>query len=222
MRPILRLPPASQSFSTTFPATENPLSQSGAWRTAVNFYAQPQTTAGKCFGNRVTDNVDDAVATLVSPDMGNNYRISAHVFRAASYTPGGSHEIGLYLRQLINNSNPANTLVRGYECLFPYNSNSFQIFAWLAVNHVFPDNFNQLSPAAQNGGLQIIQNGDLLEAQIVGNNISIYQNSTLIYTLTDSTWTSGGGPGMGFYVNDAGGTGVPSNFCITDYSVQRL
>lgn len=219
MRPILRIPPPASSFSTSFPGSENPLSQSGAWRTSSSFYKAPQTTPGKCFSNGATDNFDDAVATLVSPDMGNNYRISVHAFRAGGYSPGVSHEIGLYLRQLINNSNPANTLVRGYECLFPYDSNSFQIFRWEAVNHAFPDNFTQLSPSAQNGGLQIVQNGDLLEAQIVGNNITVYQNSTLIYTLTDSTWSSGGGPGMGFYTN-AGAT--PSSYCITDYAVQKL
>lgn len=218
MRPIMRVPQSS-NFSTSFPGTENPLSQSGAWRTAVNFYKQPQTTPGKCFANAATDNVDDAVATLVSPNMGNNYRISAHVYRAALYTTLFSHEIGLYLRQLIDNSNPSNTLVRGYECLFPFDSGSFQIFRWEAVNHAFPDNFTQLSVTTQNGGLQNVQDGDLLEAQIVESNISVYQNSILIYTATDSVWSSGGGPGMGFYVNTGS---VAANYCITDYAVQRL
>jgi hypothetical protein len=219
MRPILRLTPAPSNFSTAFPATENPLSQSGAWRTAVNFYRAPQTTPGKCFSNGATDNFDDALAQLVSPNMGNNYRIGLHVFRQGGYSPGVSHEIGLYLRLLIDNSNPSNTLVRGYECLFPYDSGSFQLVAWLGVNHSFPDNFSILSPTAQNGGLANVQNGDLLEAEIVGNDISVYQNSTLIYTLTDSTWTSGGGPGMGFYTNTGA---TPQNFCPTDFTVQRL
>lgn len=219
MRPILRLSPPPQSFSTSFPDTENPLSQSGAWRTAVNFYRAPQTTPGKCFSNAATDNFDDALAQLVSPGMGNNYRVGVHVFRQGGYSPGVSHEIGLYLRLNIDNSNPSNTLVRGYECLFPYDSTAFQLVAWLGVNHSFPDNFSILSPSAQNGGLANVQNGDLLEAQISGNAISVFQNGLLIYTLTDSTWTSGGGPGFGAYVNTGG---TPANFCITDYAVQRL
>lgn len=184
----------------------------------MNFYKQPQTTPGKCFANANTDNFDDAVAQLVSPSMGNDYRISAHIFRTGA-APGVSHEVGLYLRVLIDNTNASNTLIRGYECLFPYDSSSFQIFRWEAVNHSFPDNFTQITVNAQNGGLQNVQNGDLLEAQIIGANISCFQNGLLIATATDSVWSSGGGPGMGFYVNTGA---TPSNYCITDYAVQRL
>lgn len=217
MRAILRIPP-SQNFSTSFPGTENPLSQSGAWRTPVNFYKQPRTTPGKCFGNDVTDNYDDALGQLVSPDFGNNYRISAHVFRQSLYTTLFSHEVGLYGRLLIDNSNPANTLVRGYEFLFPFDSGSFQIVAWLGIDHS-SGNFSSLSPVDQNGGLQPVQDGDLLEIELVGNNFGAYQNGLLIATLTDATWPTGGGPGFGAYVNTGS---LAANYCITDYAVQRL
>lgn len=223
--PIARPSPGSYvtpdpaTYSTTWPNTEDPISYAGAWRTPVNFYQHHRSTPGKLFAAANSDNFDDAVSQLVSPNMGDNYRISAHVFRQGGYTPGGSHEIGLYCRVLIDNSNPSNTLIRGYEFLFPFNSGVFQIVAWLGVDHGFPSNFNILSPTTQNGGLQPIANGDLIEAQISGNSLSAYQNGVLIATLTDTTWTSGGGPGMGSYVNTGG---TPSSFCITDYTVQRL
>lgn len=210
--------PPPSAFSTAFLATENPISEGGAWRTAVNFYKAPQTTPGKCFANGTTDSYDDALMQLVSPDMGNDYRLSAHVFRQAAYSPGVSHEVGLYARMLINNSNPANTLVRGYEFLFPYNSTSFQIVKWIALDHSF-DNFVFLSPDEQNGGLQPVADGDFLEVRVFGNDFEVYQNGGLIYLLTDSSYPTGGGPGFGAYVN-AGAT--PANYCITDFAVQRL
>lgn len=210
---------SQRSFFTNFPGTENPLSQAAAWRTSVNFYKAPQTTPGKCFSNGATDNFDDAIAQLVAPQLANDCRITTHVFRQAAYSPGVSHEIGHYHRVLIDNSNPGNTLIRGYELLFPYDSTVFQIVAWLAVNHAFPDNFNILSPTAVNGGLANVQNGDTLVSEIIGNVINVYQNGTQIYTLTDNTWLTGGGPGIGFYTNTGA---TPANYCITDYLAESL
>ncbi len=220
MRPILRLPPSPQSFSTSFPGTEDPLSQSAAWRTAVNFYKAPETTPGKCFSNGVTDNFDDALAQLVSPSFGaGDYEITATIFRQGGYSPGVSHEVGLYLDLFVDNDNPSNTLVSGFEMLFPYDSTSFQIFQWLGVNHSFPDNFTQLSPSAQNGGLANVQNGDILKARLQGSNITVTQNGVVKYTLAGITRSGSGGPGMGFYVNTGA---TPANFCITSYAVQLL
>ena len=163
-----------RSYFTNFPGTENPIAQSGAWRTPVNFYRAPQSTPARCFSNGATDNFDDALAQLISPQLANNHQITTTVFRAGGYSPGVSHEIGHYLRILIDNSNPSNTLVRGYEMLFPYDSTSFQMVAWLAVNHSFPDNFTILNPTAVNGGLANVQNGDVLRSRIVGNVIDVF------------------------------------------------
>lgn len=220
MRAILRVPPSPSAFSTAFPGTENPLSQSGAWRTAVNFYKQPQTTPGKCFGNGTTDDFDDALAQLLSPSFGaGDYEITATIFRQGGYSPGVSHEVGLYLDLFVDNSNPSNTLVSGFEMLFPYDSSSFQIFQWLGVNHSYPDNFNQLSPSAQNGGLDNVLHGDVLKAKLQGTNITITQNGSVKYTLGGITRSGSGGPGMGFYVNTGA---TAANYCISNYAVQRL
>jgi len=207
------------SYSTAFPATEDPISESGSWRTSVNFYKAPRSTPGKCFANAPTDSFDDAIGQLISPQLGNNHSVRTTVFRQGGYTTGVTHEIGHYLRVLIDNSNPSNTLIRGYEMLFPFDSTSFQMVAWLAVNHSFPDNFTILNPTAVNGGLANVQNGDVLESRIVGNLITVYQNGTQIYTLTDSTWTNGGGPGIGFYANTGA---TPASFCISDYQAMTL
>ena len=214
-----------RSYFTAFAATENPLLEGGAWRTPINFYKAPQTTPGRCFSNGTTDNFDDALAQLISPQLSGDTRITTRIFRQGGYTPVGdvSHECGHYHRILIDNSNPANTLVRGYEFLFPFNSGTFQIVAWLAVNHSFPDNFSILSPTPLNGGLQPVQDNDVLvtEVQIVAGvqTLRAYQNGTQIATLVDNTWTSGGGPGMGMYPN-AGAT--PSNYCFRDWLAELI
>ncbi len=209
-----------RSYFTNFPATEDPLSQSGVWRTSVNFYKAPETTPGRCFSNGTTDNFDDALAQLISPQLAANHRITTTVFRAGGYTPGVSHEIGHYLDIFINNANPANTLVSGFEMLFPYDSTSFQMVQWLGVNHSFPDNFSILNPTAVNGGLANVQNGDVLVSQIVGTDITVSQNGIVKYTLSGVTRGPAGGPGIGFYVNSGGG--IPANFCITDYLAESL
>ena len=208
-------------YATLWPLTENPISEGGRWRTAVNFYKAPQSTPGRCFSNGATDNFDDALAQLISPDLGDNYEITAGVFRQGGYTPVGdaSHEVGLYGRLLIDNSNPSNTLVRGYEMLFPFNSSSFQMVAWLGVNHSFPDNFTILSPTILNGGLQPVQNGDILKARFLGNVITVFQNGLAIATLTDTTWPTGGGPGFGFFPRTGA---TPSSYCLTDWAATRL
>lgn len=186
----------------------------------MNFYKAPQCASGKCFANGTTDNFDDALAQLVSPSYGaGDYEITATIFRQGGYSPGVSHEVGLYLDLFINNANPSNTLVSGFEMLFPYDSTSFQIFQWLGVNHAFPDNFNQLSPTAQNGGLSNVANGDVLKAKLQGTNITVTQNGTVRYTLAGITRSGSGGPGMGFYVNSGA---TAANYCISSYSVQRL
>lgn len=186
----------------------------------MNFYRAPETTPGKCFANGLTDNFDDALAQLVSPQFGaGDYEITATIFRQGGYSPGVSHEVGLYLDLFINNANPSNTLVSGFEMLFPYASTAFQIFQWLGVNHAFPDNFTELSPTAQNGGLAEVQDGDVLKAKLEGTNITVTQNGVVKYTLAGITRSGSGGPGMGFYVNPGA---TAANYCITDYSVQRL
>ncbi len=210
-----------RSYFTDFPGTENPLSQSGAWRTPVNFYRSPQTTPARCFSNGATDNFDDALAQLISPQLANDTRISTRIFRQGGYTPSGdvSHEVGHYHRIDINNSNPGNTLVRGYEFLFPFDSTAFQIVAWLAVNHSFPDNFAILSPTMLNGGLQAVQDNDVLVTEIQGTTLRAYQNGTQIATLVDSTWTTGGGPGLGFFPRTGA---TPSSYCFRDWMAESL
>lgn len=208
-----------RSYFTNFPGTENPISQGGAWRTSVNFYKAPQTTPGKCFSNGATDNFDDAIAQLISPQLASNHRITTTIFRQAGYNPGVSHEVGHYLDVLINNSNPSNTLISGFEMLFPYDSTAFQMVQWLGVNHAFPDNFTILSPTAVNGGLANVQNGDVLVSEIIGTTINVYQNGTQIYTLAGVSRGSPGGPGMGFYTNTGA---TPANYCISDYKAESL
>lgn len=212
-----------RSYFTDFPATQDPLFEFGAWRTPVNFYLAPETTPGRCFSNGPTDNFDDALAQLVQPQLIGNTRITTTMFRQGGYTPTGdvSHESGHYHRIFIDNSNPSNTLVSGYEFLFPFNSSAFQIVAWLGVNHSFPDNFNVLSPTALNGGLQPIQDNDVLVTEIEGSTLRAYQNGVQIATLVDTTFAVDPtrGPGMGFFPRTGA---TPSAFCFRNWKAELI
>lgn len=205
----------ASSYDTQFPADENPISEGGRWRVGADtgFYKSPRSLGGKCFGNGTASGYDDCLGQLQMPNLGNDHRVEATVYKLGGYTPPGSHEVGLYLR--MGRAGASEEFVTGYECLFPFNGGGeFQIIAWLGINHTDLDNFDlTIDVTTMNGGLGTISDGDVLAAQIVGSTIKCYRNDTQFAEATDSRYTTGK-PGLGFFVQP---DGVPSSYCITRY-----
>lgn len=199
------------SYTTTFPSTENPLSEGGEWT---------------CAGTAGTDGIDmqsgsdRAYATGTNPSAYNDnhailsgfaadHSIECVVYRAGGYTPTDAHEMELLLRFSFAGGNR-----RGYEILFDTDGNS-QIFRWTGDNPASP----ALVSTGSGAGTGSIADGDVIKASMVGDTITIYKNGTPVRTATDSVYTDGN-PGIGSFMRGSGN--VLSSFGFASISATDL
>jgi hypothetical protein len=204
--------PPLTSYSTLFPATENPLSEGGMWRVGgvTGYYENPRTVAGTCFAAATVDpaETDDCLGQLQNHSVPVNHRVTATIRRVGGYVASDSHEVGLYLRLVIGAQ-----FVRGYECLFAApGGGNFQIVRWEGTG-TDGSNFAVLTTSGSHGTLV---DGDVIAAEIIGTNIKCYKNGVQFESITDATW-SNGNPGMGFFVRPGG---TPASFCISAWAAQ--
>lgn len=200
-------------FSTTFSATENPISEGGIWlngQTDGGDWHDCLTTSGRCVGaadNFVSRYADDICCLKTS------YRAfsaaqwaQATLYVAGGYTGGGgSHECELLLRWSISSG-----VARGYEAAIgirPAGTYAF-IVRW---NGSLGDYTALWDPGGSLGSYTntptAMADGDVMRAEIsAGGVISLRQNGILLGSVTDSTWT-GGQPGMGFWPVDGATAG---------------
>lgn len=152
------------SYSTSFPATENPLNQGGRWRvgTVTGYYGTPRTTPGKCFANTTVTpgELDDNLAQLLSPNISANCRVTVTVSKSTG-SKTDSFEFGIYGRMSIGAQ-----FVRGYEVLIGFNPSEFQVVKWLGVATTFPANFTVLSTS---GIPAAVNDGDVFHVDFIGN-----------------------------------------------------
>jgi hypothetical protein len=192
-------------YSTNFPATENPISEGGIWlggKTNGNVFKDVRTTPGRAFASGINDNYDDSLAIINQSNIPNNHYVEVVIYLEPGYTAPSSHEIELLLRGNITaNSAPL------YEILMPFGGTFGQIFIQTGPIGGFQD-LN-----AQGPGYSRLKTGDVVRAQIIGSNITVYVNGNVGMTASDSRLTSGK-PGMGFFVRPGG---VPQNFCISSW-----
>ena len=180
--------PPTASFSTTFPLTQNPISQGGIWTNGLAdgvAWNDVQTDGTKALATSLASGVADSIAHLKStvwPASAVNIRITAVMFQNAA---DPDSEFELHLRHLITTNN-----ARGYECLLSQNGN-VQIVRW---NGAFSDFTtietidNLPTPTAD---------GDVISAEITGSSIKFFQNGIQLAHATDATWANGF-PGLGF------------------------
>jgi hypothetical protein len=198
------------TFSTNFPAVENPISQSGRFVTATSPGVHWSVMVGGCGcksiapvavtspglaqSPNVASNVGDALAVLTG-SWGADQTASA-VVASLPATSDGYEEIELHLRV-----DP--TTGHGYEITWGYNHNYILIVTWNAGPYV--ELVNQSDPS------YAISPGDTIKASIHGSVITMYINGKHIYTYTDTgnTFTSGN-PGFGFNEGAAGNYGISS------------
>jgi hypothetical protein len=191
---------AAQTYSTIFPLTENPISESGRWINGNNAgldWSDVQTTPGLAFGTQLgTNGFDDAVALLTGP-WGADQSVEATVF-SVNQNLSFIQEVELWLR-----GNVTAHSITGYEiyfrCTRSLGGGYMQISRW---NGPFGD-FTSVpfSGPGSNG----VQNADVIKASIVGSTITVWLNGVVIGTATDATFASGN-PGMGFYLQGTTGT----------------
>lgn len=208
---LLPLTASAQSYTTTFPLTENPISESGNWinggvtgldwgnvRTTTNLAFGASTSVG-CPGTNTACN--DPSAAL-SGTWASNQGAFATIFVDPTLGTNPYHEVELRLRMTITAHS-----ITGYEINCNVSGqNYFQIVRWNGPL----GNFTQLASLGQG-----CVNGDVIRATAIGNVITGYKNGVQQVQVTDSTY-SGGSPGMGFF--DSVADGKLALFGFTNYS----
>lgn len=179
------------SYTTSFPLTENPISESSHWtqgKVVGLDWNNMQSTGGNAVGTAESPiGFDDNIAHLsgFAPD----HYVEAVFFRNGADDP--SLECELLLRFSITAH-----VARGYECLANARGGG-TIVRW---NGAVGD-FTELTPTGP--GPSALVNGDILRATITGTTITLKVNTVTVLTVTDATWATGN-PGMGtFFRGDA-------------------
>ncbi len=198
----------ARTYSTSFPLTENPISEGGQWingaTTGLDWF-NVETAAGKAYGNVTTGSYTDPTATLAG-NWGPDQDATAVVY---SNDPNGTlyQEVELRLRTTI-----AAHSVTGYEVNFrclKTGAAYAQIVRWNgpAANFTYTD-------GSCSGAACGVATGDVVRATITGNVIKAYVNGNLVAQATDTMYTTGN-PGIGF--NYGVGT-TNADFGFTSYT----
>jgi hypothetical protein len=194
------------TYTTNFPLTENPISEGGNWINGLTNgidWSDVQTIPGKAFGTQTGIGLNFADSTaLLTGSWGPTQTVQAVVYILATDSTT-FEEVELRLRSSLSVHS-----CTGYEVNFSVKPDNpyCQIVRW---NGPLGD-FTLLD--ARSVG---VVNGDVVKATIIGSTITCYINGAVIFSVTDSTYSSGN-PGMGFYLQD--GLGPPFNYGFSSYT----
>jgi hypothetical protein len=202
-------PAPAVTYSTTFSATESPISEGGAWTHNGTFWTKVDTSGGLAFNTQDNSGaVDDSYAYLSGFPPNQSASMVIH-----KGSPSGFHECEILLRWLDSSST-----ARGYECNLAWDGGYAEIVRWEGPAGLGTSgSYTYVAPQGSGGGVTV-NDGDVFSAQIVGGVITSYLNGVPLNTATDSTWTTGN-PGIGFYRASAG---PATDYCATSYSATGL
>lgn len=182
----------AETYVTTFPLTENPISEVGRWicgKTVGLDWTDVSTNLNKAHGNYSPSNprYTDPTA-LLTGNWGPNQTVQAVVY---SINPTNVYyqEVELRLRSAIVPHS-----ITGYEIGFRCLKTS-EGYAFVARWNGAVGNFTAL--ASVNGAQYGVATGDVVKATITGNIIRVFINQVQVIQVTDSTFATGR-PGIGF------------------------
>jgi hypothetical protein len=188
------------SYSTTFPLTENPISEGGSWTnggaTGLG-WANVQTTPGLSFGtgpvNAGTYLYADPTAVLKGA-WAQDQQVQATVKVPGVYGRACCKEVELRIRTTITGNS-----ITGYElnCSVVPAGPYLTLVRWNGPLNNFTYIVRNATPCV---------NGDVLKLTAVGNTFTIYKNGVQVLQGTDATFQKGS-PGVGFYDS------VDNNWC---------
>ena len=180
------------SYSTTFPLTENPISEGGSWTnggaTGLG-WANVQTTPGLSFGtgpvNAGTYLYADPTAVLQGA-WAQDQQVQATVKVPGVYGRACCKEVELRIRTTITGNS-----ITGYElnCSVVPAGPYLTLVRWNRPLNNFTYIVRNATPCV---------NGDVLKLTAVGNTFTIYKNGVQVLQGTDATFQKGS-PGVGFY-----------------------
>ena len=194
----------ARTYTTSFPLTENPISESGNWINGLATgldWANVATQTNLAYGIQVTGtgpNYHDATA-LLTGTWGVNQTITATVY-VGSPTVSDYPEIELRLHSSLS----AHTC-DGYEIIWSVGNSYMGIVRWNGSEGNFTDIGTYTYPGTDSRNN--VANGDIISATIdASGNIKAFKNGILYATATDTTYATGArAPGMGFDYNSTTG-----------------
>jgi hypothetical protein len=211
--------PASQTtYSTSFPATENPISEGGRWVNGGIFgKTNIQTSPGKAYGTMVGfdgTNFIDSCACLKG--FGPDQQVTCTIANSGGFS-GFSLELEILLRAVITAGQ-----INLYEVDCVFGGGGIDLVRW-DMTSASPNLFTTLRSRV--AGEVPFSNGDQVQASIVGTLITVkYQRaggafSTLFThdTAGDSLRYSSGNPGIGAW-NQTGSASAQSLFAWSSFS----
>ena len=181
-------------YQTSFPGTENPISESSKWSGGLTpgvSWQNCKTTGGKVQAAVGSGSVndDDATAICTGLTWGNDQIVTYTV--GANPTDGEESEVRL--RSAVSASS-----CTGYE--INWQSGTYiQFVAWNGALN----SFTMIKDYRTS--IPVKHTGDVFYGKISGTTLSAYVNGTLVTTTTDSTFASGK-PGFGFFGTTIGQT----------------
>lgn len=205
-----------KTYQTNFPATEDPISESGNWingGTTGLDWSDVRTNGGLAFGTITssTPNFGDSTAVLTGT-WASNQKACA-VVHTVNQTDSLHEEVELHLRTTITPHS-----ITGYEFDYRVTADGTQyavIVRWNGPlgNFTFVVNQNPSGPG--------LHNGDQVCATAVGSTLTEYINGVQVMQGTDSTYTNGS-PGIGMDVESSSGSSVDQNFGFSSFSATEL
>jgi hypothetical protein len=204
----------ARTYTTTFSATENPISEGGNWQSGQsagnNLFGDIRTIGTMAYGVSMPTQFGDPTAILTGT-WGANQQAQATV-RIVT-TPPATYEVEVRLRTTIN---PTNHTISGYEVYCSTRSSDpyCHIARWNGPNGSYC-NIESSIPSIY------LINGDILKGTVTGTNPVTITGTAIRGGSTIATWTAtdtgqncspggaggpftSGSPGIGFYDNQDG------------------
>jgi hypothetical protein len=206
------------SYTTSFPLTENPISEGGNWINGATVgldWSDSRSENGHGYGWEIQQipYYNDATS-LLTGTWGADQQATATVY--VTTPPAGpqcSAEVELRLRSAL--AAHSNT---GYEITWSVGAGSSGYLIIVRWNGTIGD-FSYL--ANLHGSQYNVVNGDVVVARIVGNVISAYKNgvqqASVNITSIGGTVYNSGQPGMGFCMNQTC-AGINATYGYTSFS----
>lgn len=192
-----------KTYTTSFPLTENPISENGNWingaTTGID-WGDVSTTPGETHPHPGPARYADATA-LLTGTWGPDQSAQATVYINNAYN---FPEVEFRLRSSLSPH-----VCNGYEITFSLAPNSYLLIVRWNGSLA---NYTVLS--SPSGSQYQAKAGDVVKATIVGHVITAYKNGVQMGQAIDSTYTSGN-PGIGFNEQVNGDYGY-TNFTVTD------
>lgn len=211
------------NFTTTFTATESPVSAGGVYTVGYQQTGTaatgPDTTGGSpgsCYAHAA--DAKDYVALIQGQYAGNKHFSEVTVKWVGGYTAPDTHEIEIHVGTTIG----VNSAV-GCEIDLAFGGSAMQVIRWEDP----PGGFNTIVFTTVSGGWPAVPvvDGDVIRAEFDSTSgspiITIKKNGTAVWVVTDTSAGKimSGNPGFGFFVRSGG---TPSSYCIKGHSAGSL